>query len=279
MTSYLSGATAGLRFTKDYVVAACAYLLASKTHSAMPTLTPLEPVTRLSPLVVRILGQNPGPFTLQGTNTYLVGSGKRKILIDAGEPNIPQYISSLQSALAENQGEIDAIIITHWHYDHVGGIPSVLKEIVGHEVPVYKFQRGSKEDPSQFHYIDEGYEVKVEGSTLSFVKTPGHTCDHASLWLAEEGTLFSGDCILGEGTTVFEDLYDYMNSLEKIKGMKPKRIYPGHGPVVEKCEEKVNEYVRHRLKRENEIVEALRKLGEATSMDITIMVYTVLHYF
>lgn len=53
----------------------------------------------------------------------------------------------------------------------------------------------------------------------------------------------------------------------------------GHGPVVEKCEEKVNEYVRHRLKRENEIVEALRKLGEATSMDITIMVYTVLHYF
>ncbi|KAK5973968.1 endoribonuclease LACTB2 [Trichostrongylus colubriformis] len=274
MASYLSAVTAALRFTKDYAIAACAYMLASKTHTAMPTLTPIEAVTRLSPLVIRILGQNPGPFTLQGTNTYLVGSGKRKILIDTGEPNTQQYIDLLQSALREDESEIDCIIITHWHNDHVGGLPDVLKQVVGHEVPVYKIQRGKSEDPSQFHYVLDGHEVKVEGATLRFVQTPGHTCDHASLWLNEENTLFSGDCILGEGTTVFEDLHDYMLSLEKIKKLRATRIYPGHGPVVEKCDEKVDEYVQHRMKRENEILKALGTLGEATSMDITVVVYT-----
>ncbi|VDL76185.1 unnamed protein product [Nippostrongylus brasiliensis] len=217
----------------------------------MPTLTPLEPVSQLSPHVTRILGQNPGPFTLQGTNTYLVGKGKK----------------------SQGECEIDCIIITHWHLDHVGGLPDILKKVIGHEVPVYKIKRGTSEDPSQFQYVDDGHEVKVDGSTLRFVKTPGHTCDHAALWLEEENSLFSGDCILGEGTSVFEDLHDYMKSLEKIRGLTPTRIYPGHGPVVEKCMEKVDEYVAHRMKREVEIVEALRTLGEATSMDITIAVY------
>ncbi|KAL6722845.1 hypothetical protein Aduo_017929 [Ancylostoma duodenale] len=274
MTSYLNGVTAALRFAKDYAIAAGAYLFATKTHKAMPTLTPLEAVSRLSPLVIRILGQNPGPFTLQGTNTYLVGGGKKKILIDTGEPNVQEFVSLLKATLDEDQSEIDSIIITHWHNDHVGGIPNVVKEVIGHEVPIYKIQRSTDEDPSRFHYVQDGHEVKVEGATLKLLQTPGHTCDHASLWLEEEQTLFSGDCILGEGTTVFEDLHDYMKSLEKIKGLHPKRIYPGHGPVVEKCDEKVDEYVEHRMKRENEIVDVLRKLREATSMDITVLVYT-----
>ncbi|KAJ1352773.1 hypothetical protein KIN20_009198 [Parelaphostrongylus tenuis] len=274
MASYISGFIASLRFAKDFAIATGAYLFASKTHKAMPTLTPLDSVSRLSPLVIRVLGQNPGPFTLQGTNTYLVGAGKRKILIDTGEPNVQQFIDLLKSTLAKEESEIDSIIITHWHNDHVGGIPNVLKEVVGREVPIYKIQRGTGEDPSQFHYVQDGHEVCVDGATLRFVKTPGHTCDHASLWLEEEQTLFSGDCILGEDTTVFEDLHDYMKSLEKIKVLHPKRIYPGHGPVVEKCDEKVNEYAAHRLKREEEIVDALQQLGEATSMDVTVAVYS-----
>lgn len=238
----------------------------------MPSLTPLESVSRLSPLVVRVLGQNPGPFTLQGTNTYLVGSGDKRILIDTGEPNIAKYVGELKTAL--EGAVIDSIIITHWHHDHVGGISNVIKEVIGHEVPIYKIQRtGNGEDPAQFKYVTDGHEIKVDGASLRFVQTPGHTIDHTSLWLEEEQALFSGDCILGEGTTVFEDLHDYMNSLQKIKGLQPKRIYPGHGPVVEQCEDKVNEYIGHRMKREEEILAVLRERNEVSSMDITNVVY------
>uniref|UniRef100_A0AC34GIV2 Metallo-beta-lactamase domain-containing protein n=1 Tax=Panagrolaimus sp. ES5 TaxID=591445 RepID=A0AC34GIV2_9BILA len=201
----------------------------------------------------RVLGQNPGPFTLQGTNTYLVGSGKSKILIDTGEQNIKEYIDKLSEALGSDC-KIEAIIITHWHGDHIGGIPGVIK-LIGCDIPVYKFKRSDNvvETDYNYNYIDHDHEVKVDGATLQLLYTPGHTADHMAILHKEENALFSGDCILGEGSAVFEDLHSYMNSLNKFLEIKPDKIYPGHGPVVNNPQNKIEEYIKHRMQRENDI--------------------------
>ena len=104
---------------------------------------------------------------------------------------------------------------------------------------VYKFARTDAEDvcpeiPANIKVLPlkDLQEFDVDGAKVKIVHTPGHTTDHVILTGAN-GALFSGDCILGEGTAVFEDLYDYMQSLDKILQLKPSVIYPGHGNTIE----------------------------------------------
>jgi len=109
-------------------------------------------------------------------------------------------------------------------------------------------------------FVQDGHEVRVDGATLRLVHTPGHTADHAAIWLKEETAVFSGDCVLGQGTSIFEDLHAYMASLRKLLQLAPVRIYPGHGPVVEPadaCAAKIADYISHRERREREIVDLL----------------------
>jgi glyoxylase-like metal-dependent hydrolase (beta-lactamase superfamily II) len=98
----------------------------------LPTIADFE---RLSPRVMTVLGKNPGPFALTGTNTYLIGEGPKKILLDTGEGN-PEYIPNLERAMAScGCTGISKIIITHWHFDHLGGLPSVQQRF-GPHIPV-----------------------------------------------------------------------------------------------------------------------------------------------
>ncbi|KAL4942676.1 hypothetical protein BDV06DRAFT_191591 [Aspergillus oleicola] len=216
----------------------------------MAQLVPLPEVERLSASVVRILGGNPGKFTLQGTNTYLVGQGPRRILIDTGEGK-PSWAKHLKQVLLDEKATVHQALVTHWHHDHVGGIPDLLR--LCPDVTVYKHQpvEGQKD-------IEDEQVFKVEGATLKAAHTPGHTVDHMMLVLEEEDAVFTGDNVLGHGTAVFENLKAYLDSLKRMQNRVAGRGYPGHGAVVESAAAKIEEYIKHRQQREDEIIRVLR---------------------
>ncbi|KAK4290678.1 hypothetical protein Pmani_036440 [Petrolisthes manimaculis] len=243
----------------------------------MTTLIPK--ITVIGPRIIRILGCNPGPMTLQGTNTYLIGTGNRRVLLDTGEDKNEDYLTSLMSVLKQHNTTVDKIIITHWHMDHIGGLSNIVAAMED-QVSVYKFPRIDPEDspmPATAIYIPLKHQdlIETEGATLRVHHTPGHTTDHVVVELEEEAAVFSGDCILGEGTTVFEDLHSYMASLKLILGMEPKVIYPGHGPVVEEPQTKINQYINHRNQREKQIMNTLNSSINKflTPMELVKVIY------
>lgn len=130
--------------------------------------------------------------------------------------------------------------------------------------------------------IKDGDEFSVEGATLTAVYTPGHTPDHMCFMLKEESAIFTGDNVLGHGTSVFADLKQYMDSLQRMLNLKPGRAYPAHGQLIEEGQTKLQEYIKHRQRREAQIVQNLQKLrdekagpdGAVTSMELVKRIYT-----
>jgi glyoxylase-like metal-dependent hydrolase (beta-lactamase superfamily II) len=119
--------------------------------------------------------------------------------------------------------------------------------------------------------------VETEGATLRAIHTPGHAPDHLCYYLLEERALFTGDVVLGAGTTVIPDdtgdLSDYMNSLARLLELDLETIYPAHGPVIRKPKEKIREYIAHRELRERQVIDAIRD-EPVDVMSIVRKIYT-----
>ncbi|KAH7085453.1 beta-lactamase-like protein [Paraphoma chrysanthemicola] len=230
-------------------------------------MAPLPKIEKLSSRVIRVLGGNPSKFTLQGTNTYIVGQGPKRLLIDTGEGK-PEWIASIQSVLKGEKISIDKAILTHWHHDHIQGVPDLLEH--SPETKVYK-----NDAHDDWHEISDGQKFETEGATLRAFYCPGHTTDHMALVLEEEDAMFTADNVLGQGTAVFEDLATYLKSLDSMSKQFKGRAYPGHGPVIEDGPAKIAEYIKHRRQREKQVLDVLAQETEDgwTSMDIVKVIY------
>jgi glyoxylase-like metal-dependent hydrolase (beta-lactamase superfamily II) len=230
-----------------------------------------------SPRVAVALGQNPSAFTGPGTNTYLVGTGEARLLLDPGQ-GVPSYLPVLERAM-ERAGcrRIQEIVLTHGHPDHIGGVRAVRERFGALRVSKFPWPEldASYADLDLLPLAD-GAVVKTEGATLRGVFTPGHAPDHLCFVLEEEHALFSGDNVLGVGTTVIPnesgDLAQYLRSLDALLALAPRRIYPAHGPAIDDGVGKLREYIAHRHEREAQILAALAR-GASTVMEIVAIVY------
>ncbi|OQR88620.1 beta-lactamase 2-like [Thraustotheca clavata] len=259
------------------------------------SLTNLPIVEKLDSNVLRVLGLNPGRMTLQGTNTYVVGTGASRILIDTGDGS-KKYLNTLLVALQAHQVDtISDIVLTHGHFDHIGGLWQLQKQFP--KARVWKMltyvdsptKCECSSHVSNAYSIDEfqmcdlnelivtGKALETEGASLKPIYTPGHTNDHVC-FLLDDSSIFTGDCVLGEGTCTFQSLQEYMNSLRKIRGMNPTCLYPGHGPVVKNACETIDMYLKHRQQREDEILNVLRSTPTASVREIVTKIYPKLPY-
>ncbi|MFL5891440.1 MAG: MBL fold metallo-hydrolase [Solirubrobacterales bacterium] len=175
--------------------------------------------------IVRLTAPNPGPMTLSGTNTYVVGEGPAYV-IDPG-PDDETHVAAIRAEV-ESRGGLGGILLTHSHADHSAAVPMLDAEVAEH-------------------------------GPLERIPTPGHSEDHVCFVMGR--VCFTGDLILGEGSTFVPpdggSLAAYLESLRRVAELDLELICPGHGPYVTDPAAKVREYIEHRMDRERKLVDAL----------------------
>ncbi len=210
-----------------------------------------------------ITAPNPGPFTLDGTRTWLLGE---TAVIDPG-PDVASHIASILEA----RPRLDTILITHRHADHApAAVPLAQRSGARILAP-----RGVLDDGVVARRLSAGDVIEVEGESVSVVATPGHTAEHVC-YLMGDGHLFSGDTILGRGTTAIfppdGDMADYLDSLRRLREYRLTAIHPAHGPDIEDPIAVIDAYIAHRLERERQVMAAVTS-GASTIDDIREAVY------
>jgi glyoxylase-like metal-dependent hydrolase (beta-lactamase superfamily II) len=148
---------------------------------------------------------------LQGTNTYIVGTGSRRLIIDSGQ-GIPDWADLISDTLDSKSFRLSHVLLTHWHGDHTGGVPDLIRMDPQLSSRIFKHTPSKHQKP-----IADGQIFKVEGATVRAVHTPGHSHDHMCFILEEENAMFTGDNVLGHGTSAVELLGTWMSSI-KVMG-------------------------------------------------------------
>lgn len=239
---------------------------------------------QLSPLIRRVVANNPGPFTYTGSGTYLIGAGTDVAVIDPGPAN--QFH---EDALIEaTDGKISHILITHTHLDHCGGARS-LADRCG--APILGFGPHPRSDgPLEDRALEEGGDTSFQpdirlndgdkiagdGWCLTAVHTPGHISNHLCFALAEEKALFTGDHIMGWATTVIippsGHMGAYFESLDKLLNRDDVVYYPTHGAPIHKPQRFTRAVKTHRRIRDGQIIEQL-KSGRSQIREIVAKMY------
>ncbi|HZD78643.1 MAG TPA: MBL fold metallo-hydrolase [Actinomycetota bacterium] len=211
--------------------------------------------------VVRVLAPNPGLRELDGTNTWVVGRWPAAV-IDPGPDDAGHLTEVVRAA-----GRVSLVLLTHDHPDHAPGA-APLAAITGAPVLSARGEEGG--------HLRDGERLTMPGVRLQVVAAPGHSPDHVVFFGPEDGALFTGDAVLGRGTSLIDppegDLVAYLRSLHRMRDLHPRTIHPGHGPVVLDAVGKLDQYLHHRAEREEQVVAALRA-GMRTPEEIVPTIY------
>ncbi|MYH15811.1 MAG: MBL fold metallo-hydrolase [Gammaproteobacteria bacterium] len=246
-------------------------------------------VSEIAPGIRRVIAENPSPFTLYGTGTYILGSGEVAV-IDPG-PADGAHIANLLEAL---EGEtISHILITHTHMDHSPGCRLLQAHT---DAKSYAYGPHGAGKLEQGVPVEEGGDMEFEPDELvgdgdvltggdwsvECVYTPGHTSNHMCYQLRESKALFTGDHVMGWSTSIISppdgDMGAYMASLDRLLERDDAVYWPTHGPCIDDPKPHVRAFVEHRLARERQIIECVQK-GVHRIEDMVPMMYTELPEF
>ncbi len=216
-----------------------------------------------------LLCDNPGLLTLDGTNTWVLRGpdSDEMVIVDPGPEDDDEHIG-----LIADLGKIPLVLISHKHEDHTGAIDKLVERTGAVVRSVGSgFLRGLGGP------LTDGEVIEAAGLRITVMATPGHTADSVSFLL--DDAVLTADTVLGRGTTVIDkedgSLRDYLESLQRLRGLGTRTVLPGHGPDLPDLEAVSEEYLAHREERLDQIRDALRILGDdATARQIVEHVYT-----
>ena len=222
----------------------------------MTAATPDPATPGLPDYVKLILAPNPSLLTGPGTNSFVVGGGSAGcVVIDPG-PDHQGHLDALAEA-AEAWGGLRAILITHGHADHYEGAGTLARKT---GAPILAWSREGT--PVADQELKDGQVIECGIDRLRVIYTPGHRFDHVCFLLEQGRLLFAGDLVAGVGTVVIlppeGSITEYLASLRRLLALDLDVILPAHGPMVTAPKAKLQEYIDHRLLREQQILDALQ---------------------